>query len=120
MVGDVAAPVGADQGRTEVVGVSEDVVERPPQAEGEDVRVLEQEQVGVGGPLEQRPLEGVGVGELRPPQPPGPEHGRSVRTGDDQRRQSAAKCHQFGGGHSSWDQSRVSRISWTRAMKADA
>ena len=71
VVGDVAAPVGADQGRAEVVGVGEDVVERPPQAEGEDVRVLEEEQVGVGGPLEQRPLEGVGVGELRPPQPPG-------------------------------------------------
>ena len=100
MVGDVAAPVGADQVGAQVVGAVEDVVERPPQAEGVDVRVLEEEQVGVGGPLEQGPLEGVGVGERARPSHRAP---------------AAARPR-----HSSWDQSRVSRMSRTRARKADA
>ena len=65
----VRTTLGPDGG-----GVHQQVVQRPPRPQGEDVRVLEQEQVVVGRVDEQPVLEGVGVLVGDPPQPPDPQH----------------------------------------------
>ena len=94
VVGHVAAAVavhelGADRG-----GVDEHVLGLGPPAEGEHVRVLEQQQVVVGAVGEQAVLEGVGVPVGNAAQPADPER------------------------HSSAVQSRVSMISRSRSRNA--
>ena len=82
------------------------LIEGAPEAHRVDGMVLQEEQVGVGGVAEQGPLESVGVVEAHPAEPTGA-----------QRRCRAA---QRGDAHSSWDQSRVSRMSRQRARNAEA
>ncbi len=94
--GDVAAPIGDDELGSELVLRHPEVLESAAQADGVHGMVLEEQQVRVGGAVEQPPLEGVGVGEADAAQPAGLER------------------------HSSWDQSRVSRISRHRARNAEA
>ena len=95
MVGDVAAPVGLDQLGPDVGGPDEQVGQVGPDTEGEDVRVLEQQQVVLVAP-EQTVLERVGVLVADRPEPPDPERQSSI------------------------SQSRVSMISRSRARKAAA
>lgn len=96
MVGDVAAPVGAHHLGAQGLGVDEEVVEGAAGAQGDDVGVLQQQQVVVGRVSEEPPLEGVRVGVGHPPQPPDAQH------------------------YSSASQSRVSMISRSRARNATA
>ena len=96
VVGDVPASVGADELGADRVRVDQEVVEGPASPQGEDVGVLQQEQVVVRGAGEQAVLQGVGVGIRHPPQPPQAQH------------------------YSSVSQSRVSMMSFSRARKAAA
>ena len=96
MIGDVPAPVGVDELGADRVRVDQEVVEGPARPQGEDVGVLQQEQVVVRGVGEQAVLQGVGVGVRHPPQPPQSQH------------------------YSSASQSRVSMMSFSRARKAAA
>ena len=97
VVGDVAAPIRLDQFGAELGRIHQHVAELGAQSHGVDGVVLQQQQpVIAAAGLGQRPLEGEGVGVTDPTQPTNPQ------------------------GHSSADQSLVSRISLTSAMKAEA
>ena len=69
MVGDVTAPVGAHEVGADRRRRHEHVGGIGRLAERVDVRVLEEEQVVVGGALEERPLELVGLPVRDPPEP---------------------------------------------------
>jgi hypothetical protein len=74
VVGDVAAPVGPRDRGSEGSRVAQDVRRVGPHPEGEHVRVLEHEQVVVGSPLGEAPLERVGLVVGHGAEPADPQH----------------------------------------------
>jgi hypothetical protein len=50
VIGDVTSPVGSDKLRPDRLGGDQDVLRTGPHSEGVDVRMLQEEQIVVGGP----------------------------------------------------------------------
>ena len=73
MVGHVAAPVGPLELGADRDGVDQQVGRVGPQAERVHVRVLEQQEVVVGRPVAEAPLEDERVAVADGAQPPHPQ-----------------------------------------------
>ena len=103
VIGDVASPIGSHQLGPDRLRADQNVLGPSPHAERVDVGMLEEKQIVVAGPREQRPLERVGVVVADPSEPACPKHLRPRLPA-----------------YSSWAQSLVSRTSRSLARNRDA